>query len=128
MGENGQKATHGFVSHRQFNKIVKNQRIYTRFRDELTATIGFDAIKIASSNGLITIVADQFCRNDRAVLMNRDAMKLYSAGKAVRIIEEDGLVLRRDPVKDGYNVEIAFLGNFGAHNPAGLGVTQLTPV
>lgn len=128
MGEIGQKPTHAFVSFRQFNKIVKNQRIYERFRDQLTATVGFDAIKIAGAGSMVTVVADKDCPNDRVFCLNRDAVKLFSAGEAVQIIDEDGNTLVRSPSADSFQMRIGFLGNMAAVNPAAVGNGKLTAV
>lgn len=128
MAELGQTATHCFTSYRQFNKIVKNQRIYERFLDKMSIDIGFSGIMIVGPKGPIKVLPDQFCPNTRAWLIDKKAIKLYSLKKAVRILDNDGLMALRQPSADGVEVRMGFKGNIASRAPAGLGNCQLTAV
>jgi hypothetical protein len=128
MAENGQTATHAFTSYRQFSKVVKSQRQLTRFRDTMTATVGFDGVIIMGSKGPIKLVPDQYCPNNRAFLIDQKAVKLYSSKKAVRVIDNDGNMVLRQSSADGVEVRLGFKGNIGSRAPSGIGNVQLTPV
>lgn len=129
MAEQGKKGSIGFVSYRQFAKIVKNQRLLERFVDKSSnVEIGFSGVTILGPKGPCKIYPDQYCPNNRAFLIDPRFFKMYSLKKAVRVIDNDGAMARRQPTADGVEVRLGFKGNFGSGAPNGICNVQLTPV
>lgn len=126
MASLGRKATHAFVSFGQFSKIVKAQRLLERFRDTMTATVGFEGVIILGSKGPIKLIPDQYCPATRAFVLDLPATKLYSLKKAVRVIDNDGNMVLRQSDGDGVQVRVGFKGNLGCKAPTGIGNVQLT--
>ena len=58
--------------------------------------IGFRGILVHGPRGPIKVIPDQNCPKDVAFMLQMDVWKLYSLGKAPKILDSDGLKLLRD--------------------------------
>lgn len=130
MGEVGQTPTHCFLNFRQFAQLVKNQRIYERYEEQLTPTVGFTGIRIAGPNGLITVIPDRWAPSTSAFMVNRESVKLYYIGSdLVHMVEDEKgnpLIFRTNA--DGWEVRIAFYGNIGTTTPCAIANVKLALV
>jgi hypothetical protein len=73
-------------------------------------------------------MADQFCQRNTAWGVNMDHLSLYSLGKAIRLIENDGNSLLRQASADGVEVRAGFKGQLGCTAPASLVQVTLASV
>lgn len=126
MAAMGRTATHAFTSYGQLEKIAKNQRSLQRFVDKINANVSFEGITLLGPKGPIKLVGDQFCPATRAVVADMKVLKLHSIKKAVRVIDNDGLMYARLQTADGIQVRVGFKGNLGCNAPVGLASVNLT--
>lgn len=126
MSSFGHKATHAFVSFPQYAKICRAQRLLQRFEDKVTATVSFEGVIINSAKGPIKVIPDQFCPNVAAYVVDLPMIKLCSYKKAVRVVDDDGLVALRLSGSAGIEVRTEFSGNLGVKGPSGVCHVALT--
>lgn len=128
--ELGFALTHYFVSYPQWSKLCKNIHDSRRYIEvkEKTTEIGFPGFVIQGPMGPITVMADQFCQRNTAWGVNMDYLSLYSLGKAIRLIENDGNSLLRQASADGVEVRAGFKGQLGCTAPASLVQVTLATV
>lgn len=81
------------------------------------ARIAFRGIRINGPRGEVNIVPDQNCQADTAWGLKMDTWQLGSIGKAVRVIDTDGLDMLRLNSSDGVESRWGFYGNLLCHAP-----------
>lgn len=118
VAREGGSIDHYFMSYEKFAELEKAlgsqvQRIDLTIHNK----IGFRGIQINGPRGTINIIPDQNCPNDRAYGLDLKTFKLYSLGKAVGVIDTDGLSMLRQADADGVEVRYAFYGNMGCRAP-----------
>ena len=79
--------------------------------------IGFRGILIHGPRGPIKIIPDQNCPNGVAYLLQMDVWKLYSLGKAPKILDSDGLKFLRDSAADSVEVRVGYYAQLGCRGP-----------
>ena len=67
--------------------------------------------------GPVKVIPDQNCPSATAFLLQMNTWKLYSLGKAVRVIDTDGLSMLRQASADGVECRYGFYGNVGCRGP-----------
>jgi hypothetical protein len=80
---------------------------------KVNAEIMFRGIQINGPRGPIKVVPDQNCPNDRAFMLDMDSWKLYSLGKAPKILDTDGLRMLRDSNADSVEVRVGYYAQLG---------------
>ena len=84
---------------------------------EANARISFRAIIVDGTKGPIKVVGDHNCQNSRIWGLKMSMFKLYSLGKAVRVLDTDGLQMLRLASDDGVEVRYGQYANVGCRAP-----------
>jgi len=114
----GAKIDHYFVNYDTYSELQKALGAKVQYVDlKATAEVGFRGIQINGPRGPITVVPDQNALSDCAFGLQLDTWKLYSLGKAVRVIDTDGLQMLRQASSDGVEVRYGFYGQLGCRAP-----------
>ena len=79
--------------------------------------IGFRGILIHGPRGPINVIPDQNCPNGVAYMIQLDVWKLYSLGKAPRILSGDGLKQLRVYNSDAVEVRVGYYAQLGCRAP-----------
>ena len=79
--------------------------------------IGFRGILIHGPRGPIKVIPDQNCPKDVAFMLQMDVWKLYSLGKAPKILDSDGLKFLRDSSADSVEVRVGYYAQLGCRGP-----------
>lgn len=79
--------------------------------------IGFRGILINGPRGPIRVVPDQNCPSDRAFMLQMDRWKLYSLGKAPKLLESDGMKMLRESNADAVEVRVGYYAQLGCDAP-----------
>lgn len=114
----GAKLDHAFLSYDKFAELEKSLGSKVQYIDlKVNAEVGFRGVQINGPRGPIRVIPDQNCPSGSAHLLQLDTWKLYSLGKAVRVIDTDGLQMLRQASADGVEVRYGFYGNVGCRAP-----------
>lgn len=114
----GAKVDHAFISYDKYADLEKALGSKVQYVDlKMTAEVGFRGIMINGPKGPIKVIPDQNCPDDVAWMLQLNTWKLYSLGKAVRVIDTDGLSMLRQAAADGVEVRYGFYGNVGCRGP-----------
>jgi hypothetical protein len=117
-GREGGKLDHYFMSYDKFEQLEQALGAKVQYVDSFaTAEVAFRGISINGPRGMIKCIPDQNCPNNRIYGLSLDMWKLYSLGKAVRVIDTDGLQMLRQASADGVEVRYGFYGNLGCRAP-----------
>jgi hypothetical protein len=79
--------------------------------------IGFRGILIHGPRGPIKVIPDQNCPKNVAFMLQMDVWKLYSLGKAPKILDSDGLKFLRDSSADSVEVRVGYYAQLGCRGP-----------
>ena len=79
--------------------------------------IGFRGILIHGPRGPIKVIPDQNCPKNVAFMLQMDVWKLYSLGKAPKILDSDGLKFLRDSAADSVEVRVGYYAQLGCRGP-----------
>lgn len=114
----GGRPDHAFMSYSKFAELEKALGSKVQYVDlRGAAEIGFRGMLIHGPRGPIKVVADQNCPNDRAFLLQMDVWKLYSLGKAPKILDSDGLKMLRQNDADGVEIRVGYYAQLGCRAP-----------
>lgn len=123
IGREGGKPDTLFLDFAKFAELEKALGAKVQYVDlKVNPVVGFRGITIHGPRGDITVVPDANCPSDRAFMVQKNTWKLYSLGKAVRVIDTDGLQMLRQATSDGVEVRYGFYGNLGCNAPAFNGI------
>ena len=118
VAREGGKPDYCFLSYEQYAKLEKALGSKVQYVDlKMSAEVGFRGILVNGPKGPIKVIPDQNCQGNVAWLLQLDTWKLYSLGKAVRVIDTDGLTMLRQSTADGVEVRYGFYGNVGCRGP-----------
>ncbi len=119
VNREGQKLSHYFMTYEKYAELEKALGSKVQYVDlKVSAEVAFRGIIINSGRGPIKCIPDQNCPVGSIVGTNMEYWKLYSLGKAVRVIDTDGLQMLRQASSDGVEVRYGFYGNLGCRAPA----------
>ena len=105
VAREGGKVDHCFLSFSKFAELEKSLGAKVQYVDlNMNAEIGFRGIIINGPRGAIKVIPDQNCPDGFAYMLQLNTWKLYSLGKAVRVIDTDGLNMLRQASADGVEV------------------------
>jgi hypothetical protein len=117
VAREGGKLTHYFMSHAKYSALDKVLSGKVHYVDHTMADISFRGIQLQAGRGTIDVLPDHNCPDDHVYGLNLPMWKLYSIGKAVSVIDEDGLSMLRNSTSDGVEIRYAFRGNAGCRAP-----------
>lgn len=114
----GAKIDYFFMNYANYAKVEKALGTKVQYIDmKVNPEIAFRGIVVNGPRGMIRLVPDQNCTPNTAFGVQLDTWKLYSLGKAVRVIDTDGLQMLRQASADGVEVRYGFYGNMGTRAP-----------
>lgn len=121
VAREGGKPTHCFLNFSKWNELAISLGSKVQYIDEVVktgnATLNFRGIMVHGPKGPVKVVPDQNCPSDRAFLLQMDTWKLYSLGKAPKIIDSDGLKMLRQSTADGVEVRVGYYAQLGCKAP-----------
>ena len=107
-----------FVNYANFADLEKALGSKVSYVDEkVNPQIGFRGILIHGPRGPIKVIPDQNCPNNVAFMLQMDVWKLYSLGKAPKILDSDGLKFLRDSSADSVEVRVGYYAQLGCRGP-----------
>lgn len=114
----GKKLTHYFMSHRALADLKKSLGSKVQYVNlAANPRISFPGVLVDGNKGPIKVVGDHNCPDNRIFGVNFDYLKFYSLGKAVRVLDTDGLQMLRQSSDDGVEVRYGFYGQLGCRAP-----------
>jgi len=81
------------------------------------AEIGFRGVVINGPRGPIKVVPDANCPGNKAFMLDLSVWKLYSLGKAPKILDTDGLKMLRESNANAVEIRIGFYAQLGCNAP-----------
>jgi len=114
----GGKVDHCFMSYAKYAELEKSLGSKVQYIDlRMNAEIGFRGIIVNGPRGPINVIPDQNCPEDVAYMLQLNVWKLYSLGKAVKVIDTDGNTMLRQASADGVEVRYGSYSNLGCRGP-----------
>ena len=114
----GAKVDHAFTSFSKYASLEKALGSKVQYIDlTLNPQVGFRGILLNSPKGVVKVIPDLNCQDDIVWMLQLNTFKLYSLGKAVRVIDTDGLAMLRQASADGVEARYGFYGNVGCKAP-----------
>lgn len=114
----GAKPDTCFMNYSKFADLEKALGSKVQYIDlKVNAEIGFRGMSINGPRGPIKIVPDQNCPSNVAFMLQMDVWKLYSLGKAPKILDADGLKMLRQSSADGVEVRVGYYAQLGSRAP-----------
>lgn len=118
VAREGGKPDHCFMNYSKFADLEKALGSKVQYVDvKANAEIGFRGIMINGPRGPIKVIPDQNCPSDRAFMLQMNVWKLYSLGKAPKILDADGMKMLRDSSADSVEVRIGYYAQLGCRAP-----------
>lgn len=115
------KPSHMFMNFAKWDELAKALGSKVQYIEEAVkvgeANLNFRGIMVHGPKGPVKIIADQNCPNSRGFLLQLDVWKLYSLGKAPRILDTDGLKMLREASADAVEVRIGYYAQLGCRAP-----------
>ena len=107
-----------FMNYSNFADLEKALGSKVSYVDvKVNPEIGFRGVLIHGPRGPIKVVPDQNCPKDVAFMLQMDVWKLYSLGKAPKILDSDGLKFLRDSSADSVEVRVGYYAQLGCRGP-----------
>ena len=107
-----------FINYNNFGDLEKALGSKVSYVDvKVNPEIGFRGILIHGPRGPIKVVPDQNCPNGVAYMLQMDVWKLYSLGKAPKILDSDGLKFLRESSADSVEVRVGYYAQLGCRGP-----------
>lgn len=118
IGREGQYIDHYFMNPKKLGDLKKALGTKVQYVNlQANARVSFSGVQIDGEKGPINCLADFNCPYDRCYGIAMEYWKLYSLGKAVRVIDTDGLQMLRQDASDGVEVRYGFYGNVATRAP-----------
>ncbi len=118
VAREGGKPDYCFISYSKYADLEKALGAKVMYIDmKVNPEISFRGIQINGPRGPIKVVPDQNCPNDRAFMIQMNVWKLYSLGKAPKILDTDGLKMLRDSNADSVEVRVGYYAQLGSRGP-----------
>ena len=118
VGREAGKLTHFFMSYEKYEQLEKALGSKVQYVDNFAnAEINFRGIQINGPRGMIKCIPDQNCPANKIRGLALPMWKMYSLGKAVRVIDTDGLQMLRQATADGVEVRYGSYSQMGCKAP-----------
>jgi hypothetical protein len=121
VAREGGRPSHLFMSYEKWDELVKSLGSKVQYIEESVkngnANLSFRGVMVHGPKGPVKVIPDQNCPNDRAFLLQLDVWKLYSLGKAPRILDTDGLKMLRESSADAVEVRVGYYAQLGCRAP-----------
>ena len=118
VAREGGKPDYCFMNYSKYADLEKALGSKVQYIDmKVNPEIAFRGIQINGPRGPIKVVPDQNCPNDRAFMLQMNVWKLYSLGKAPKILDTDGLKWLRQASSDGVQVRVGYYAQLGCRGP-----------
>lgn len=112
VAREGGTLDHIFMNYTKFSELVNSLGSKVQYVDvKITPEVGFRGVMINGKNGAIKVIPDQNCPSGYIYGLAINSWKLGSLGKAIRVIEPDGLQMLRQSSADGVELRYGFKGN-----------------
>lgn len=119
VGREGFALSHYVMNFTKYSELEKALGSKVQYVDmKVTAEIAFRGIMINGTRGPIRVLPDMNCPSNRIYGLNLQYWRLNSIGKAVRVIDTDGLQMLRQATADGVECRYGFYGNISCKAPA----------
>ncbi len=112
--------THYFINFKRWAELeisLGSKVIYTNDSAQDMPNVGFRGIQIQGSKGFIKVIADQNCPDGVAYGLQIDTWQLLSLGRAVDVIDSDGLKMLRQNSSDGVEARYAYYAQMRCFAP-----------
>ena len=107
-----------FMNYSNFADLEKALGSKVSYIDEkVNPQIGFRGILIHGPRGPIKCIPDQNCPKNVAYMLDMSMWKLYSLGKAPKILDSDGLRFLRESTADAVEVRVGYYAQLGCRGP-----------
>lgn len=123
-GGNPDVAIINYSKWEQLQKALGSKVQYNVTQAYGRADIGFSGIAIKTNKGVMNVIADPFCPDDKGYLLTSKSWKLYSLKKAIRILDLDGNKMLRESSADAVQLRIGGYSQLGCNAPGHNGVIQ----
>jgi hypothetical protein len=118
VAREGGKPDYCFMNYSNFADLEKALGSKVAYVEKnIKPEIGFRGILIHGPRGPINVIPDQNCPPDVAYLLQLDTWKLYSLGKAPKILASDGNKMLRVSNADQLELRVGFYGQLGCRAP-----------
>lgn len=118
VAREGGRPDYCFMSYNKFAELEKALGSKVQYVDKhVNPEIGFRGIMIHGPRGPITVVPDQNCQPGLAWMLSLQHWKLYSLGKAPKILDSDGLKMLRESNADAVEVRVGYYAQVGCRAP-----------
>jgi hypothetical protein len=127
MRERGARPGVCILSPRQFTKVSKRLNAKVEYQGAGgNADYGFASFAVATSAGLVKVVTDSDCPEDRGYLLNMSTWKLKHLGGLPEIVSTDGLTMLRRPGLDQVEVRARYYAQLVCTAPGQNGVFSVS--
>lgn len=97
---------HFIVSPTVYNRIAIELGQRVRQQPIAMGKVGFSSLAVQCPSGDVTIVSDRFQSDNSMLGIELDSWRLLSKGSLVKVSDDDGLMILRDPSNDGIQARI----------------------
>lgn len=123
IAREGGKPTHVFMSYAKYADLEKSLGSKVQYVDiKANTEVGFRGIQLNGPRGMMKIIPDQNCPADKAFMLQLDTWKLYSLGKAPKILNLDGLKMLREDQADAVELRVGYYAQLASNAPGYNGV------
>lgn len=118
VAREGGRPDYCFMNYSKFADLEKALGSKVQYVDlKANAEVGFRGILINGPRGPIKVVPDQNCPSNRAFMLQMDVWKLYSLGKAPKILDADGMKMLREASADAVEARVGYYAQLGCRAP-----------
>jgi hypothetical protein len=121
VARDGGQPTHLFLSYAKWDELVKALGSKVQYVNEEVKTgdakLSFRSVMVHGPKGAVKVVPDMNCPDSIGYLLQLDTWKLYSLGKAPRILDTDGLKMLRESSADAVEVRVGYYAQLGCNAP-----------
>jgi len=123
MRERGARPDTVILSPRQFTKVSKRLNAKVEYQGAGgNANYGFSSFGIATSAGILKVVTDSDCPEDRGYILRMDTWKLKHLGGLPELVTTDGLTMLRRSASDEVEIRARYYAQLVCTAPGHNGV------
>lgn len=113
-----------FTNYAAFEKQLGSKITYNTVKDK-EGYVSFDGIKVQGMKGMMTVLPDLNCQNDRFYVLQLDSWMLASLGEAPSLFDTDGQKMLRASSADSVQVRVTSYHQVGCKAVGWNGVGQI---